>query len=93
MEHAVGAAAEEADLVIMAAAVADFRPKRSVGTKLSKEDGVPDIVLEATPDILAGLAARRRPDQVLVGFAAETHDALERGQAQAPAQGGRPPRR
>jgi phosphopantothenoylcysteine decarboxylase / phosphopantothenate---cysteine ligase len=36
-------------------------------------------VLEQTPDILAGLAARRRPGQVLVGFAAETHDALERG--------------
>jgi phosphopantothenoylcysteine decarboxylase / phosphopantothenate---cysteine ligase len=79
MEQAVGAAAEEADVVIMAAAVADFRPKRSVGTKLSKDDGIPDIVLEATPDILAGLAARRRPGQVLVGFAAETHDALARG--------------
>ncbi len=79
MEQAVGAAAEEADVVIMAAAVADFRPKRPVGTKLSKDDGIPDIVLEATPDILAGLAARRRPDQVLVGFAAETHDALARG--------------
>jgi phosphopantothenoylcysteine decarboxylase/phosphopantothenate--cysteine ligase len=79
MEHAVGVAAEDADVVIMAAAVADFRPKRSVGTKLSKEDGVPEIVLEPTPDILAGLAARRRPGQVLVGFAAETHDALARG--------------
>ncbi|HTU36772.1 MAG TPA: bifunctional phosphopantothenoylcysteine decarboxylase/phosphopantothenate--cysteine ligase CoaBC [Acidimicrobiales bacterium] len=79
MEHAVGAAAEEADVVIMAAAVADFRPKRAVGTKLSKEDGVPELVLEPTPDILAGLAARRRPSQVLVGFAAETHDAVERG--------------
>jgi phosphopantothenoylcysteine decarboxylase/phosphopantothenate--cysteine ligase len=79
MEHAVGAAAESADVVIMAAAVADFRPKRSAGTKLSKEDGLPELVLEATPDILAGLAARRRPGQVLVGFAAETHDVLERG--------------
>ena len=63
----------------MAAAVADFRPKRSAGTKLSKEEGLPELVLEPTPDILAGLAARRRPGQVLVGFAAETHDALERG--------------
>ena len=51
----------------------------AAGTKLAKEDGVPELVLEPTPDILAGLAARRRPDQVLVGFAAETHDALERG--------------
>ena len=65
--------------VVMAAAVADFRPKRSVDTKLSKEEGIPDIVLAQTPDILAGLAARRRPGQVLVGFAAETHNALERG--------------
>jgi phosphopantothenoylcysteine decarboxylase/phosphopantothenate--cysteine ligase len=79
MEHAVGAAAEDASVVVMAAAVADFRPKRSTGTKLSKEDGLPELLLEQTPDILAGLAARRRPGQILVGFAAETHDALERG--------------
>ena len=79
MEHAVGAAAEDASVVVMAAAVADFRPKRPTETKLSKEDGFPELVLEQTPDILAGLAARRRPGQVLVGFAAETHDALERG--------------
>jgi phosphopantothenoylcysteine decarboxylase/phosphopantothenate--cysteine ligase len=79
MEHAVGAAAEGADVVVMAAAVSDFRPKRSAGKKLSKEDGIPELVLEPTPDILAGLAARRRAGQVLVGFAAETHDALDRG--------------
>jgi len=79
MEHAVGAAAEGADVVVMAAAVADFRPKRSTAQKLSKEEGLPELVLEPTPDILAGLAARRRPGQVLVGFAAETHDAVERG--------------
>ena len=79
MEHAVGAAAEGADVVVMAAAVADFRPKRSTAQKLSKEEGLPELVLEPTPDILAGLAARRRPGQVLVGFAAETHEALERG--------------
>ena len=79
MEHAVGAAAEGADVVVMAAAVADFRPKRSAGKKLSKDEGIPELVLEPTPDILAGLAARRPPGQVLVGFAAETHDALERG--------------
>jgi phosphopantothenoylcysteine decarboxylase/phosphopantothenate--cysteine ligase len=79
MEHAVGAAAEGADVVVMAAAVADFRPKRSTTQKLSKEEGLPELVLETTPDILAGLAARRRPGQILVGFAAETHEALERG--------------
>jgi len=79
MEHAVGAAAEGAEVVVMAAAVADFRPKQSTTRKLSKEEGLPELVLEPTPDILAGLAARRPPGQVLVGFAAETHDAVERG--------------
>jgi phosphopantothenoylcysteine decarboxylase / phosphopantothenate---cysteine ligase len=59
--------------------VADFRPKLSTAQKLSKEEGLPELVLEPTPDILAGLAARRRPGQVLVGFAAETHEVLERG--------------
>jgi phosphopantothenoylcysteine decarboxylase/phosphopantothenate--cysteine ligase len=79
MEAAVGGVAPGADVVIMAAAVADFRPKVPAGRKLSKEDGLPELVLEPTPDILAGLSARRRPDQVLVGFAAETNDVLERG--------------
>jgi phosphopantothenoylcysteine decarboxylase/phosphopantothenate--cysteine ligase len=79
MEQAMGAASEGADVVVMAAAVADFRPKATAGTKLSKEDGIPELVLEPTPDILAGLARRRAPGQVIVGFAAETHDALERG--------------
>jgi phosphopantothenoylcysteine decarboxylase/phosphopantothenate--cysteine ligase len=79
MEHAMGAAAEGADVVVMAAAVADFRPKTAAGTKLSKEDGLPELVLEPTPDILAGLARRRGPEQVIVGFAAETHDAIDRG--------------
>jgi phosphopantothenoylcysteine decarboxylase / phosphopantothenate---cysteine ligase len=79
MEQAVGAASEGADVVVMAAAVADFRPKALAELKLSKEDGVPELVLEPTPDILAGLARRRTPGQVLVGFAAETDDALDRG--------------
>jgi phosphopantothenoylcysteine decarboxylase/phosphopantothenate--cysteine ligase len=60
-----------ADLVVMAAAVADFRPKAPVGVKLPKSDGVPDLVLEPTTDILAAVAARRRPGQTLIGFAAE----------------------
>jgi phosphopantothenoylcysteine decarboxylase/phosphopantothenate--cysteine ligase len=79
MEQAIGAAAEGADAIVMSAAVADFRPKATAGTKLSKEDGIPDVVLEPTPDILAGLARRRTPGQVIVGFAAETHDVVERG--------------
>jgi phosphopantothenoylcysteine decarboxylase/phosphopantothenate--cysteine ligase len=79
MEQAMTQAAAAADVVIMAAAVADFRPKVTADNKLSKEDGIPELVLEPTPDILAGLAAHRAPAQVLVGFAAETHDALARG--------------
>jgi phosphopantothenoylcysteine decarboxylase/phosphopantothenate--cysteine ligase len=72
MEAAVLAYAGESDVVVMAAAVADFRPKTATDHKLKKADGVPEVILEPTPDILAGIAARRRPGQVLVGFAAET---------------------
>ena len=74
MERAVLAAAAAADVVIMAAAVADFRPKAPAGHKLKKADGVPELVLEPTPDILAALGASKRAGQVLVGFAAETSD-------------------
>jgi phosphopantothenoylcysteine decarboxylase/phosphopantothenate--cysteine ligase len=63
-------------VIVMAAAVADFRPKAAAEGKLKKRDGVPEIVLEPTPDILAGLGATKRPGQVLVGFAAETADLL-----------------
>ncbi|HVX21780.1 MAG TPA: bifunctional phosphopantothenoylcysteine decarboxylase/phosphopantothenate--cysteine ligase CoaBC [Acidimicrobiales bacterium] len=79
MEAALTAVAADADVVVMAAAVADYRPKAPAARKLAKEDGVPEVLLEQTPDILAGLAANRRPGQVLVGFAAETGDAVERG--------------
>ena len=73
---AVLAAAGTQDVIIMAAAVADFRPKRVAEGKLKKDQGVPEVVLEPTPDTLAELGRRRRPDQVLVGFAAETGDHL-----------------
>jgi phosphopantothenoylcysteine decarboxylase/phosphopantothenate--cysteine ligase len=79
MEGALEQSCRSADVVIMAAAVADFRPKVTADRKLSKEDGLPEIVLEPTPDILAGLMSRRPPGQVLIGFAAETNDAVERG--------------
>jgi phosphopantothenoylcysteine decarboxylase/phosphopantothenate--cysteine ligase len=69
---AVHTYAPGADVIIMAAAVADFRPKAVADQKLKKADGVPDLVLEPTPDILADLARARRPGQLLVGFAAET---------------------
>jgi phosphopantothenoylcysteine decarboxylase / phosphopantothenate---cysteine ligase len=73
---AVLAEAPAQDVIVMAAAVADFRPKRPSEGKLKKEQGVPELVLEATPDTLAELGRRRRPGQVLVGFAAETGDHL-----------------
>ena len=73
---AVLAEAGTQDVLIMAAAVADFRPKRVAEGKLKKDQGVPEVVLEPTPDTLAELGRRRRPDQVLVGFAAETGDHL-----------------
>ncbi len=78
MERAMDAATVDADVVVMAAAVADFRPKAPADRKVHD---VPDLVLEPTPDILAGLVARRRPGQVLVGFAAETDDVAARGRS------------
>ena len=74
MESAVRQRAVGADVVVMAAAVADFRPKAAAEGKLRKADGVPEIVLEPTTDILDELGRRKRPGQVLVGFAAETGD-------------------
>ncbi len=74
MEHAVLSRADSADVIVMAAAVADFRPLQPAGQKLKKADGPPEVVLEPTADILAELGARRRAGQVLVGFAAETDD-------------------
>lgn len=74
MEAEVLARASAADAVVMAAAIADFRPKAAADHKLKKADGVPELVLEPTSDILGELAERRRPGQVIVGFAAETGD-------------------
>jgi phosphopantothenoylcysteine decarboxylase/phosphopantothenate--cysteine ligase len=72
MEAAVGRLAPRSELVVMVAAVADFRPKVVAAAKLKKADGPPEVILEPTADILAGLGASRRPGQILVGFAAET---------------------
>ena len=74
MEQAVLARAPAADVVVMAAAVADFRPAHPAPGKIKKAEGVPSVVLEPTPDILAGLGAAKPPTQTLVGFAAETSD-------------------
>jgi phosphopantothenoylcysteine decarboxylase / phosphopantothenate---cysteine ligase len=70
----------ESDALIMAAAVADFRPKEQAGQKIKKEGGIPQIELEATEDILkavAGLRAETKRKQVVVGFAAESQDLLQ----------------
>ena len=74
MQAAVSARAPQADVVVMTAAVADFRPVRAAEGKIKKHDGIPEIVLEPTPDILAGLGAGKPAGQTLVGFAAETDD-------------------
>jgi phosphopantothenoylcysteine decarboxylase/phosphopantothenate--cysteine ligase len=66
--------AEAATVVVMAAAVADWRPSSSAGRKLKKSEGPPRLELTATEDILAELGAARRSGQVLVGFSAETED-------------------
>ena len=76
LEAAMQRIAPDSDVVVMAAAVADFRPQAAAPNKLKKHDGVPEIVLELTPDILAGLGAAKPAGQVLVGFAAETDDLL-----------------
>ena len=87
MEDAMLSRAAAADVVVMAAAVADFRPKVVVDSKLHKSDGIPDLVLEATNDILAELGRRSARGQVLVGFAAETDDVPERARAKLVAKG------
>jgi len=74
LEKAATSAAETADIVIMAAAVADYRPETVADAKIKKDvqGDVLDLRLVKNPDILAGLAANRRAGQVIVGFAAET---------------------
>jgi phosphopantothenoylcysteine decarboxylase/phosphopantothenate--cysteine ligase len=75
MRAAVIARAADADVVIKAAAVADFKPVDPASTKLKKSSGAPEIRLVPTPDILKELgsdASLRKPGRVLVGFAAET---------------------
>lgn len=80
MLEAVLAEAAAADALVMAAAVADFRPKRPAGDKMKKRDGIPQVELEAAPDILETVAGRRsgwKRLKVVAGFAAESRDLLE----------------
>ncbi len=87
MQDAVVQCFEHADVVVMAAAVADMRPSVASLAKMKKNpatgviDGLESIALEATPDILAGLGSIKRAGQVLVGFAAETENLVAHAQA------------
>lgn len=85
MADAVWSRADDVDVAVMAAAVADFRPKAVEQAKLRRSDGPPQIELEPTPDILAGIADREhRP--YLVGFAAET-GSMDRAEHKARSKG------
>jgi phosphopantothenoylcysteine decarboxylase/phosphopantothenate--cysteine ligase len=75
-------AAGDADAIVMAAAPADFRPAHVADQKIKKTDGAaPTIELVTNPDIAAELGERKTAGQLLVAFAAETHDALEHARA------------
>jgi phosphopantothenoylcysteine decarboxylase/phosphopantothenate--cysteine ligase len=93
LAEATGRAAEDADIVIMAAAVADYRPEAVAQTKIKKEKhgDTLTLTLVKNPDILAGLAETRREGQVIVGFAAETEPdraaLLELGRAKVARKG------
>jgi phosphopantothenoylcysteine decarboxylase/phosphopantothenate--cysteine ligase len=92
LRDAVLSAAQGADAVVMAAAVADFRPAQVATSKLKKGDTEPEPVrLVRNPDVLAELVSERRPDRLLVGFAAETGDEtagwLDHGRAKLRAKG------
>ena len=76
------------DVLVMAAAPADFRPAESEGGKLRREAGALSMELEPTEDIVAGVAAGRRPDQTVIGFAAEHGEgAVDRGRAKLARKG------
>ena len=89
LQEAVTEAAASADAVVMAAAVADYRPATRYDSKVKKTGAAPDPVpLVLNPDILRELSAHRpRPGQVIVGFAAETEDLLGNGRAKLAAKG------
>lgn len=79
MADAVAAFAADADAIVMAAAVADFRPARPSPQKIKKDAAatdVPALELERNPDILAALGAQNAPGRILVGFALETENGL-----------------
>lgn len=86
MESAVMARAPTTDVIVMAAAVADFRPKAPPDYKIKKDEGLSEILLEATHDFLVDLGVAKPSGQVLVGFAAETGDLVARARAKLDAK-------
>jgi phosphopantothenoylcysteine decarboxylase / phosphopantothenate---cysteine ligase len=79
LAEALGREFDSADVLVMAAAPADFRPKRAAGEKIHREgSGGLELDLEATDDILATFGALKRDGQTVVGFAAETESGLDR---------------
>ena len=92
LSDAIDKAAQDADVVVMAAAVADFRPAAQAAHKIKKSGERPEpLPLEENPDVLVGLVAARRPGTVIVGFAAETgddrHSVLDLGRAKLARKG------
>lgn len=81
MAQAVKEAAPEQDIIVKAAAVADYRPRVIADEKLKKKDGEMSIELERTEDILAYLGAHRREGQFLCGFSMETENMVENSRA------------
>ncbi len=81
MAQAVKAAASEQDIIIKAAAVADYRPRVTADEKLKKKDEELSVELERTEDILTWLGAHRRAGQILCGFSMETEHLLENSRA------------
>ena len=77
MATAIHAHAPESDIIIMAAAVADYRPVKTYPGKMKKAHGNLVMELERTEDILLTLGQNKRPGQKLVGFAAETDEVIE----------------
>lgn len=89
MGDAVAEACQEADALVMAAAVADFRPTEEAHQKLKKERGLSSLALEPTTDILATVTEKRRQTghpRLVVGFAAETENLMENAQAKLKAK-------
>lgn len=80
MAAAVGERFERSEVVVMAAAVSDYRPSSRASSKVKKDEGDVQLTLVRTPDILRGLGARKGA-RILVGFAAETDDLLENARA------------